>query len=91
MMKVKLLDRVRRFPRMMYLVRADKTPTRWSKGSKKQAEDGAWVKYQSEYFATMNNIGKSAALFDPKAAASTDEPPATNTNPQPNTPHRLNT
>jgi hypothetical protein len=77
MQKVKLLDQVRRFPRMMYLVRADKTPSRWSRGSKKQpGKDGAWVKYQNEYFATMKNIGKSAELFDPKAKPSTDKAPA---------------
>jgi hypothetical protein len=74
--KVKLLDQVRRFPRMMYLVRADKTPSRWSRGTKKQGEDGAWVKYQHEYYATMKNIGKSAELFDPKAKPSTDKSPA---------------
>jgi hypothetical protein len=78
MQKVKLLDQVRRFPRMMYLVRADNTPSRWSKGHKKQpGEDGAWIKYVDEYHATTKNISKSAELFDPKAKPSTDEPPAT--------------
>jgi hypothetical protein len=68
MTKVGLMDQVRRFPRLMYLVRTSETPTRWSGGARTQPrENGLLVKYEDEYYATMRNLGKTAELVTPKA------------------------
>lgn len=52
--KRRLIDKVKRFPRAMYLVRSESDKTRWSTGSFKQ-EANMIVKYDSEYDLTINN------------------------------------
>lgn len=70
--KVGVADRIQRFPRVMYAVRDTKTPTRWSTGDFVR-EDGAVVKYRSEYQATMKALDREAKEFGPPPAATREE------------------
>jgi len=56
--KTGIWNRVRRFPRVMFGVRDDLTPTRWSKGVERVNGNGPWIKYNGEYDQTQNSIGR---------------------------------
>ncbi|KAG2487821.1 hypothetical protein HYH03_013538 [Edaphochlamys debaryana] len=54
---------VKRFPRVMYAVRRDEDPTRWSQGEVIAGAPGL-VKYPEEFNATRRNVGNRAWMHE---------------------------